>query len=497
MGARTLLIGLDALGRDVLDHLMAGGVAPALEGLRKKCSAAEIENYAGMGEGVFWPSVATGLGPGGHGRYFYLQFDSRDYEVKFRDDADHFDVESFWKRLDREGRKVGILDWPRTPVEDLERGFLLDNWLGHDPVGPLRSRPALIASDAARKHGMDPWGGGASTSTLETAADIERFIREGVRRIAMKAAFAAECMHRENWDLFAPVFSEPHDFGHYLWHVFDRRHPRHDLQIARAVGDPMLRMGAALDEACAKLIDAAGKDAAILVLAGPGMAGMTTATPAMEEITRQLDLGKDKSPTSTENARSAYRRYVPYWIRGRASKLVRRILRPALHSELASRRFFAVPHNAHAGCVRINVKGREPHGVVEPGAEYESLIANLIRDLMQIRDADTGAPAVKEVARTRGVHAGAHEEDLPDLFVIWRRDAYFSRISSPKIGVIDIAPHQRTGDHLWDGFLWSTAARFEAPERPLRPHQVTDFILSAILQSPSKVKSTADLTASG
>jgi hypothetical protein len=238
-------------------------------------------------------------------------------------------------------------------------------------------------------------------------------------------------------------------------------------------------MGRALDDAAAKMIEAAGEDADILVLAGPGMAGLMTATPAMEEITRQLDLGKDTPPSTTEYARSAYRRFVPHWIRGRASKIVRRILRPALHSELASRRFFAVPHNAHAGCIRVNLKGRELHGVVEPGEEYEKLIADLTRDLMQIRNADTGAPVVKEVSRTAGVYHGAHADDLPDLFVIWRRDAYFSRIESPKIGVIDIPSHPRSGDHIWDGFFWAPKEWTRSAEA-LAPHEVTALIVNAV-----------------
>ena len=63
------------------------------------------------------------------------------------------------------------------------------------------------------------------------------------------------------------------------------------------------------------------------------------------------------------------------------------------------RKCFAVPHNANAGAIRINLAGREKNGRIKPGEEYQALCDELERDLGDIVNLDTGQALVKEVVR--------------------------------------------------------------------------------------------------
>ena len=67
-------------------------------------------------------------------------------------------------------------------------------------------------------------------------------------------------------------------------------------------------------------------------------------------------------------------------------------------------RAFAVPSNNMTGAIRINLKGREPEGVVEPGAEYEALRREIADALTVLENPETGRPAVQWVARVEELY---------------------------------------------------------------------------------------------
>jgi predicted AlkP superfamily phosphohydrolase/phosphomutase len=73
------------------------------------------------------------------------------------------------------------------------------------------------------------------------------------------------------------------------------------------------------------------------------------------------------------------------------------------------------------GYIRINLKGREAQGIVEPGEEMDALCATIEDGLLSFRDADTGEPIVREIIRTDALYpqGGAKMDMLPDLLVKW------------------------------------------------------------------------------
>ncbi len=70
--------------------------------------------------------------------------------------------------------------------------------------------------------------------------------------------------------------------------------------------------------------------------------------------------------------------------------------------------------NAQQG-VRLNVRGREPQGIVEPGAAYESLRDEIAAGLLAAAEPHTGRPAVERVWRREELYSGPFLDDMPDL----------------------------------------------------------------------------------
>jgi predicted AlkP superfamily phosphohydrolase/phosphomutase len=112
---------------------------------------------------------------------------------------------------------------------------------------------------------------------------------------------------------------------------------------------------------------------------------------------------------------------------------------------------FALP-STEAGRIRFNVKGREPHGLIEP-EHYDYACEELISHLRELSDARTGTPAVKDVIRwRRASHAAGRNVPDEDLTVVWN-EVPFDAAESPKVGRIGPFPFCRLGSHNPGGFL--------------------------------------------
>jgi predicted AlkP superfamily phosphohydrolase/phosphomutase len=137
-----------------------------------------------------------------------------------------------------------------------------------------------------------------------------------------------------------------------------------------------------------------------------------------------------------------------------------------IESDSKRRKAFLVPHNDISGAVRLNLVGREPNGRIHPGQEADEFCAQLTRDLMELKNLNTGEPMVKRVVRTADLYKGEHVGDFADLFVVWNKSGWVTSVGSPKIGVIAQTPSGvRTGDHTPNGLFMASTPGLTAGHR--------------------------------
>ncbi len=485
MGCKTLLFGFDGLDHRYLDQLIREGLLPNFEALRSQSRQASVGLYPGMGAGAFWASAATGVTPGEHGRYFFLQFNPKTYDVAPFHERHAYRRRPFWEDLDQEGRRVAVLDWHRAPFGEMRNGILVDNWLGHDSPSGIKTSPSGLAAQILETYGHDPIAGGYASFGFSSVDDHREFTQGAIRRIEFKTRLSVDRLSEAEWDCFAPCFTELHDLGHYYAHLSYERHAEFDPEMREAIGDPLRECYLAIDRSIAEIRKAAGDGAVVMMLAGPGMEPLISANGAMEELALKLDLGVAPPVTGGRAARSTYRNLIPLSLRMRLAPWARRARRLFADNDYKKRRFFAVPHNDNAGCIRINLKGRERYGTVSPGAEFDAVLEEVKDGLLSLRNAETGAPAVSNVAFTRDHVSGPYLDHLPDVFAEWDRThnhANFTALTSERTGVVKVPRHLRVGDHTSEGIFWSTGGDHpvfsDGGER--LPHETTDAVLASL-----------------
>jgi hypothetical protein len=237
-----------------------------------------------------------------------------------------------------------------------------------------------------------------------------------------------------------------------------------------------------LDEALARLMPAAGPAAQTLVLMGPGMEPNVSANALLPDVLRAFQ-GRRRGGLKRGIKRAAKAvigaEWIPWHLRKRFLDQRSRIGASVQAREGV--RYFTVPHNDNAAAIRLNLVGREPHGVVQPGPEYDALCDELARRLRDLRDASGQLPAVADVIKIHDHYAGPELARLPDILVVWNREADLSAVGSEAIGVFrsEHAGH-RTGDHSPRGLLLSDHPLGPGPVGKLDPMEVTPLLLEAV-----------------
>lgn len=213
----------------------------------------------------------------------------------------------------------------------------------------------------------------------------------------------------------------------------------------------------------------------VLVVVSHGMSHAIGSHLLLPEILRRLGLMVPLSAqrrTGPMDAVRAMVRRLPASLRNMAKRWLEKPARPGsfrlpkLLADTSASRCFVVPNGLLISGIRVNLAGREPHGIVQPGEDADSLYRNLAADLLEIRDARTHVPLVRRVLRTAQIYQGKYLDCLPDILVGWHDEIAVGstilppaenatmRAYSSKIGFVEaVNKYRRTGEHRAEGLL--------------------------------------------
>jgi predicted AlkP superfamily phosphohydrolase/phosphomutase len=472
MGSKIVMISLEAAEPSLIEAWCDEGHLPALDALRKKGSWLRLHSPTEISSGATWPSMFAGVNPAKHGIAFYhRQLKSGTYQV-CKKYADQVKREPFWNALSRAGIRSVIFDVPATRPMKGFNGIHIGGFGVEAPNWKRRPWPPDLVRDIKKRFGTHPlerWYQ-LRPETLEEWGELQEKLLSGAR---LKGGISKSLLDQEPWDLFFTVFSESHWSGHFFWHVMDPNHPEHRSEEGKVYGNAILDVHRELDKAIAQLLDDL-EDSTVIVFSNTGMGPNYSGTHLIPEVLNRLGLGKEKRGSYPSRFLG---RLLPTrrWGLG-AIKQIESIIPPIIISMLKdllpevlwdsstrwilglgndwrSSKAFMVP-NDYTGAIRINLRGREPKGKVEPGQEYDTICDQLIQDFSVLMNPETGKEAVSRIYRVDREYKGENIDDLPDLIVKWAGDTPIRALTSQKIGTVSgILPDKRSGAHKTHGFL--------------------------------------------
>jgi predicted AlkP superfamily phosphohydrolase/phosphomutase len=105
--------------------------------------------------------------------------------------------------------------------------------------------------------------------------------------------------------------------------------------------------------------------------------------------------------------------------------------------------------------IEINLRGRQPQGIVEPGAEYEEVRDHIVGQLRQAADPETGMSIVEEVHKREDIYSGPYLDIAPDIvFVTSHRFRAEREIGQDYVGPVPLKQLETyNGLHQMDGIF--------------------------------------------
>jgi predicted AlkP superfamily phosphohydrolase/phosphomutase len=466
---KVLMLALDAAEPDLLLRWAGDGKLPAIGRLLSRAAFAKTDNPPGL-SGATWPTLITGVTAARHGRYGYCQLRPGSYRMRLMTPGE-LRFPPFWSRLSDAGKRVAIVDVPKThPIEGLN-GLQICDWANHDGdiIDGLRTWPRGLARDLDRRYGRDPLDSGGSFG-IRGPRDFSGFARGLCANVERKARLVLDVMDREPWDLVFAAWDDVHWAGHFGWRLHDSAHPYHDPGLADKVGDPLERVLTAVDKWFGVILERVGPDTTVLLLSSHGMGPGYCTRELVEPILRRLEAAPETGASIYGGLRGIWD-MLPPGVQRSLAQAKDHFRENLLASKRARRRYFGLTTSHDGGSVRINLVGREPQGRVQPGADYDACCRQLIDEFKAIVDADTGEPVVREVYRPREHMQGELQDLLPDLTIEWGAKSMIRRIRSPGIGEIEVPRGPwRSGEHLPQGLVACSGPGVPTGPIPSRMH---------------------------
>ncbi|MCS6805517.1 MAG: alkaline phosphatase family protein [Acidobacteriota bacterium] len=423
---KTLIIGLDGVGFDGLRRLVAERQCPTLGRLMQNGACCQLESTFPPITTVAWTSLATGKNPGKHGIFEFMVSRRGDRQPMLAN-ATARDGEAIWEIAHRAGLRVIVTNFPCTYPPVALNGVMIADFMTPRGRRDFVSPPELLNEIETN---LGPYR--LYLTQTYARGQVDAVIDELIAEAQYKSRVNRYLMRRFQWDLFITHLWGTDRIQHELWHITDPAHPRHDVVESRHYRPKILAYWQEVDRQIDRMIQEAGPGTSVWIVSDHGFGPihwycsfnlwllqqgfLTLKTDALSRIKWALfQLG-----ITPELAYRASRHWLFHRIRPpRGMSLDPRsvgwLSRCFLSFSDVDWKRTTVYSKGNYGQMFVNLRGREPHGIVAPGREYEDVRERLIARLRDVVDPVSGQRLIGPIWKREELYAGPHVEHAPDI----------------------------------------------------------------------------------
>ncbi len=392
-----------------------------------------------------WSVMLSGKDPGQLGIYGFRN--RADYSYEHMQVASSLSVRHprVWDVLSEYGLTSVVVGVPQTyPVRPL-RGWLVSSFLT-PPHARQWTYPASLAVEIDDVLGGEPYEFDVANFRTEDKAQLI----EDIYRMTRKRFKVLHYLMSKPWDFFIFVEMGVDRIHHGLWKYMDPRHPKHvpNNPFQEAIHDYYVY----LDGEIARLLDRLDKDTVVLVVSDHGARPMMGGFAINEWLIQEGYLTLYEYPERVvplEKAAIDWTRTVAWGAGGYHAR------------------------------IHLNVKGREPQGVVDP-ADYERVRDELKARLEAVVGPD-GQPLGTVVRKPEEIYKEVN--NIPPDLIVYVGNLAWRSVGSVGLGRLytfenDTGPDD--ANHDWDGVFiaWDPREHWEGREiEGLEIAQIAGLIL--------------------
>ncbi len=488
MPPKVIMIALDGATFDVIRPMIVAGRLPAFARLAARGASGDLQSTYPVITPPAFASMLTGCNPGKHGVYDFFSRLPNSYEFA-PSNAATIRVEPLHQIAARHGLRAGSMNLPMTyPPAQIENGFVVAGL--ETPPGAAYTYPRALQRELESSFGY--------------RIELDRWYRIGEEQSEMDAILHLADVHRraalhllrtQDVDFLAIALRAPDHAQHYFWRFYDPQHPGWNAADGARFGDFIPQAYEACDRAIGDIVEAAGPEATVIVTSDHGF-GSETKMVHLNNWLEQRGYLRFKGGVAGRLKKAAFRlgftadNVINILSRLHLERLftgVSRTTKAGIFSRLflsygdidwSATQAFA---RGQIGQIILNVRGREPEGIVPDGEEYRKARARIIDDLMRLRDPETGDLIVERCHVREDLYDGAMTGSAPDIVIDWKDMKYwaFDVISGGR-SIIGPNLATRSGGHRMNG-IFLAAGPNVTPGVALDDAQIVD-VAPTVLQ---------------
>lgn len=427
---QMLVVGLDGATLDLVRPWAEAGHLPNLRRLMAEGAWGRLQSTLPPVTAPAWASFMTGKHPSGHGVFDFFRGRAGVFDLI---DAGAIAGPTLWRLLSQAGVSAGVLNVPVTHPPEAIDGFIVPGLLSPDQ-GATTHPPGLL--EAYRRqlgpYRLTPRRGYRPGHEAAFIADLHDIL-------AVQLRYALRLAADHPTDFLMVHFLVTDIAQHALWRHLDPSHPWHDARLGARFGSAVRDLFAAVDEGVGRLLGLLPPEAVVIVLSDHGFG------PVHRLVNLNLWLLDQGLLALKPQARRRIRLCRSRMLGPAAWRLGRLVGREKLLDfadvDWSATRAYAL---GHMGQVFINLRGREPAGLVA-AEDFDRQRQAVAAALLELRDPDDGEPLVAEVVA--GAGGG------PDLHVVFKpgATAYPLFVSGGRL--VDEQRHGNSGDHRRQGLV--------------------------------------------
>ena len=445
MGRKVFVIGLDGATFDLILPWTQAGKLPVLNRLiQGGVHGPLLSTYPPL-TGPAWSSFMTGKSPARHGILEFFRRQGGSYRQILNNRQD-IDGKSLWRCLSEADKKVGVIGVPLTYPPEPVNGFMITGLLTPPGRRDFTYPPELLEELEAQvgpyrlRHDEEHRPNNPYPLINEEYAILENNLQAAMYLITHKP-----------WDFFMLHILGTDRMQHEFWHLLDPNHPDHDPAQLERIGNVVLSFFERVDAAIGQILAALDEKTVVILMSDHGFGPVYQFINFNTWLLEQGLLRLRRNPDTQL-------RYLLFRLGFNYTVLGNWILKLGLGSQAKKmgrakrqdwqRRVFLslrdvdwqrskVYSMGNFGQLFINLKGREPNGVVSPGEEYEAVVKDLIRRLEGLTDPASGERVIEKIMQRDEIYQGAYADQAPDVLFFTRNMEYkgmgLSDFSSSKV----------------------------------------------------------------
>jgi predicted AlkP superfamily phosphohydrolase/phosphomutase len=411
---KVFSLGLDGATLDLIKPWAEAGHLPNLRAIMQEGVWATLNSVILPFTPQAWGSFMCGVNPGKHGVYGFKQKINGRYSFQLVNNRS-LRTKTLWRLLSEQGKRVILVNVPMTyPVEEVN-GILIGGMdspgLESDFVYPPEFKQTLLKVAPGYLIHLHVGAG-----YLDTDAKRHRGLAGLLSMTEAREQAILHLLDNHEWDFFALNFAAIDQVQHHFWRYMNDGGP---------FSEAVLTVYRRVDEAVGRIRERLGPEVLQLVMSDHGAGAASDWVVFIDEWLRSHGLLKFKERAL---ARAGARQAVDFGLgllsrrlgSGAKDFLMRRFPGLRAKSQGFVRRSLIdwpqtlVYSGEHAATLRVNLKGRDPQGVVD-GADYERVRSQVIELLGELRDPETNEPLVERTYRREEVYSGTDLSEAPDL----------------------------------------------------------------------------------